>query len=96
MCVGCVEEISGIASQSSCSEWETRRNRYTGQVFQVFEEGWAVLGGGVGLHFLLRRKTITLAERENVRHPSTQKNTGVRGLEIQDNPPPRSQSQPES
>lgn len=71
MCMGCVEEIPGIASQSSCSEWETRRNRYTGQVFQVFEEEWT--GWGVGLHFLLRRKTITLADRENVRDPSAQK-----------------------
>lgn len=71
MCMGCVEEISGIASQSSCSEWETRRNRYTGQVFQVFEGGWA--GLGVGLHFLLRRKTITPADRQNVRGPRTQK-----------------------
>lgn len=71
VCMQAMEEISGIASQSSCSEWETRRNRYTGQVFQVSEEGWA--GLGVGLHFLLRRKTITLAERENVRDPSAQR-----------------------
>lgn len=30
-----IEEISGIASQCSCLEWETQRNRYMVHVFQV-------------------------------------------------------------
>lgn len=30
-----IEEISGIASQCSCPEWETQRNRYMVHVFQV-------------------------------------------------------------
>lgn len=64
MCVGCVEEISGIASQSSCSEWETRRNRYTGQVFQVFEEGWAGLGWGSHFIFFLAAKQSHLPKEK--------------------------------
>lgn len=30
-----IEEISGIASQCSCPEWETPRNQYMVHVFQV-------------------------------------------------------------
>lgn len=30
-----IEEISGIVCQCSCPEWETQRNRYMGQVFQL-------------------------------------------------------------